>query len=374
VLRHELLLSNVSSAEYASLLDAALTAGTDYQEFTASCAYATMGGVAEFDRRCRSALGTAWEKIKKSWIIGVDYCRSEPVALECLAAMPRSEVRVPNGKLLVARRMCIPNATYHPKVFAFEGRSTRALLLGSGNLSRNGLTTGIEAGCIIAATAPLTVDEQSVADKLADVRKGIARLWTTSTPYGTIRAAYNQCFNAVDNLRNPTPTDDDSSETELTASRAGRRRSEVSAQRLKQMRACRQLWIEAGNLHENRGKGKPGNQLMLSRMSRVFFGFPASDVPIDSYIGSVSLRYGVHFREDCPLRFSNNSMDVLTLPIPDAEGPTAYDGETLLFRTTGLNTFTLTIGGSKDKAKWERQSQRIEATFKMSSGRKWGVF
>jgi hypothetical protein len=67
-------------------------------------------------------------------------------------------------------------------------------------------------------------------------------------------------------------------------------------------------------------------------------------------------------------------MDVLTLPIPDAEGPTAYDGETLLFRTTGLNTFTLTIGGSKDKAKWERQSQRIEATFKMSSGRKWGVF
>jgi hypothetical protein len=109
-------------------------------------------------------------------------------------------------------------------------------------------------------------------------------------------------------------------------------------------------------------------------MTRVFFGFPAADVPKDSYIGSVSLRYGSHLRDDCPLRFSNNSMDVLTLPIPGTEGPLAYDGETLLFRSTGLNTFTLSLAGSTDKKKWKHQSERIDASFKMSSGRKWGVF
>ena len=113
---------------------------------------------------------------------------------------------------------------------------------------------------------------------------------------------------------------------------------------------------------------------MLQRMTRVFFGFPAEDVPKDSYIGSVRIRFDGHVRDDCSLRFSNNSMDVLTLPIPGTEGPPAYDGETLLFRTDAMNSFTLAVGNSAQKRAWERQSERIGASFKMSSGRKWGLF
>jgi len=367
-------ISKVSSPEYRDLFDLALRATPDYGEFTASCAYATRGGVSALEDRFREELGDNWKKIKKSWIVGVDYCRSEPVAMEHLASLPRSKVRVPHGNLLVSRRMCVPDVTFHPKAFMLEGNGTTALVVGSGNLSRAAMLTGIEAGCVTVAKAPHPSAEKSIVSELGEIRKRIALLWRLSTPYERIAKEYEECFNAAENLKNPSPTDDDSAETDLTASRGTRHRSVITAQRLKQMRACRHLWIEAGNLHENRGQGRPGNQLMLSRMTRVFFGFPATDASRDSYIGSVSIRHEGRLRDDCSLRFSNNSMDVLTLPIPETEGPESYDGESLLFRTIGLTSFELVVGTPSAKRKWVRNSEKLEGLYKMSSGRKWGVF
>ncbi len=113
---------------------------------------------------------------------------------------------------------------------------------------------------------------------------------------------------------------------------------------------------------------------MLKRNSRVFFGFPALDLTTDTTIGEVAIQYKGHLRQDCSLRFSNNSMDVLTLPVPDTEGPHSYDQETLHFERAGLRQFKLTIGRRADVVKWKRSSDSINGTFSMSSGRQWGVY
>ena len=113
---------------------------------------------------------------------------------------------------------------------------------------------------------------------------------------------------------------------------------------------------------------------MLKRNSRVFFGFPAHDLQIDSAIGSVAIEYGGQPRPDCSIRFSNNSMDVLTLPIPKTEGPPKYDQETLCFEQTGVRQFRLVMAKKGDVSKWKRQAKVVGGYFKMKSGREWGVF
>lgn len=152
------------------------------------------------------------------------------------------------------------------------------------------------------------------------------------------------------------------------------KRGQITPKQLRKLRVCQQLWVEAGNLHENRGVDNPGNQLMLKRNTRVFFGFPAQDLPKDSKIGSIEVEFNGQTRHDCSLRFSNNHMDVLTLPIPGTEGPTKYDQETLCFTRMGLRKFRLELGKKPRVLQWKRKSQAIEGLFKMKSGRQWGVY
>ena len=116
---------------------------------------------------------------------------------------------------------------------------------------------------------------------------------------------------------------------------------------------------------------------MMTPMSRVFFGFPATDSEPDTSIGHVRIRYDARTREDCSLRFSNNSMDVLTLPVPESEGPDKYDQEVLLFTETfdaRGRIFELSLGTAASIRKWREKSERIDALVRMTSGRQWGVF
>jgi hypothetical protein len=171
---------------------------------------------------------------------------------------------------------------------------------------------------------------------------------------------------------NPAPTDDDV----ITPRQLDRRRG-LKSDDLQQLRMATRLWIETGNLHKNRGKGQPGNQLMMSAMTRVFFGFAAEDVPTDTHIGSIDIRFVGHARVERTLRFSNNSMDVLNLPVPGDDGPDAYDQEVLLF-TKSVDSqssyFRLQLGSPAQRIQWRQQSERMGRVFSMTSGRLWGVF
>ncbi len=118
----------------------------------------------------------------------------------------------------------------------------------------------------------------------------------------------------------------------------------------------------------------PGNQIDLRRGSRVFFGFGTGNVPRNSPLGTVRIRYGRHTR-DCNMRFGNNSMDKLNLPIPGDPGPETYRNQTLLFQRKSNGVFSMRLGSPQEINEWKRLSRQQATLFRMSnSGREYGTF
>lgn len=348
----------VSGANDGSYIDGVEAAYTSIRptQMMAAVAYATHSGVAELVHRLEAM--ARWQDVRKRWLIGIDFCRSDPLALDELNALPKSQVRIHDGAFVVGRSGCWPRTSFHPKVYAFRRNTEKAVVVGSGNLSRTGLCAGIEAGAVVAEPS---------ASAYRQIRTWFDGHWEEATPLGEIADGYDAQYRAADNRKHPTPTDDD-------AAPAGTR-GQLTPIQLRKLNVCKHLWIEAGNLHLNRGADRLGNQLMLKRNSRVFFGFPALDLSRDTTLGDVEIDYGGTVRRDCSLRFSNNGMDVLTLPLPGTHGPEKYDQETLCFEQVGLRRFRLTVGRRRDAASWKRRSKAVDAHFRMSSGgREWGVF
>ena len=323
----------------------------------AAVAYATHSGVADLLRKL--AAQDEWERVSKRWLVGVDFCRSDPIALKGLDSLPRSKVRIYDGRYLVGRDRCIPRVSFHPKLYAFRRGRNEAVVAGSGNLSRTGLRIGVEAG--------VSVYDISGTDSRF-LRQWFNRRWGLASPLDDVAAEYCDRFQSQENRLHPAPTEDD------VAPESAGTRGQLRPDQLRKIKVCRHLWIQSGNLHFNRGPGRPGNQLMLKRNTRVFFGFPARDLDRDTAVGHVEIEYAGNVRFDCSLRFSNNSMDVLTLPVPGVEGPAAYDQEVLCFQQTGVRQFRLVVGTHRDIGRWKRSSNAIDGLFRMSSGREWGVF
>jgi hypothetical protein len=74
------------------------------------------------------------------------------------------------------------------------------------------------------------------------------------------------------------------------------------------------------------------------------------------------------------MRFGNNYMDKLNLPIPTDEGPEEYEGTTLLFERRADGAFNMLVGTSADVRGWKRRSRRQGTLYQMRSGREYGVF
>lgn len=343
-----------------------LARSSEFDHLDVAVAYVTLSGTSAL----LSAMPPNFWVMRKRWLVGIDWCRSEPDALLQLNRFERSAVRVHDGEAVAARSKCVPLRSFHPKGFLFRGAESAGLLVGSANLSRNGLTTGHEANVTLVGTWKPVSD---VSRQIAEASSWFAQLWSQATPFRNIEAQYRAQFDSKSNLEAPAPTEDDTAPSTLVGGRHS-----FSSEDLVKLRVCRNLWIEAGNLHKNRGPGLPGNQLMLRRLSRVFFGFYADDVHTDTFIGYVPIQYGTTTSTNRTLRFSNNSMDVLELPIPGKGSPDAYDQETLCFERTvrgPSRVFNLTIGSPLDTRRWQRASDAIGGSFSMAgSGRKFGVF
>ena len=354
--RARLLISDPPDQRYEELIREAyeLTRPTCMR---VAVAYATHSGVAELIDLLGSSVN--WNQLTKKWLVGIDFCRSDPVALNHLNGLSRSELRVFDGKFVVTRKGCVPRKSFHPKLYEFKGTKQSAVVTGSGNLSQTGLQTGVEAGIYLSSANFAEVQELDGWFSLH---------WRRATPLAGILKQYKVQYRDTANRRHPVPTDDDVAP--VSAGRPGQLRPAA----LRQLNTCINLWIQAGNLHKNRGKKRSGNQLMMKRNTRVFFGFPARDLDTDTLIGHVAIEYDGSLRSECSLRFSNNSMDVLTLPIPGSEGPAQYDRETICFKQVGVRRFRLVLGRPREKSRWRQASKAINGAFKMKSGRQWGVF
>lgn len=341
---------------------AALVETAKYSHADVAVAYATVSGVLELRRRMPSGFNA----VRKRWLVGIDWCRSEPDALTILDTMTYSTVRIHDGTVVASTPGCHPKLPYHPKGFMFRGSDVAAMVVGSGNLSRNGILIGHEAGVeAVAATGTPNWTAATAA------RTWFDSLWVAASPLDHVVDTYRTEYNKQRNLAKPTRTDDDAVDPQALA------RGSFTAADLVQLRACRHFWTEAGTLSENRGRGVPGNQLMLRALTRVFFGFAPARLPKDSHLGLVNISFAGTGHPDRTLRYSNNGMDVLTLPVPGSGGPPAYDDTTVHFTRhvqSGRLGFDMRLAAGSEKRLWRAKSEAIGALFTMSSGRQFGFY
>lgn len=339
----------------------------DIESIDVAAAYITLSGLQLLLKKMQDRGCADDPTIRKRWITSFDYSRTEPTALRTLMRIPGSSVRIHDAETCLNYKT-IPKLPFHPKTILFRGLHLDRVLAGSGNISRSGLLRGFEAGLAITEQRAAAATEHSGRVAIDEFFRYFQAVWGDGvrlTPQ--LLARYELLYESEDHLKNPVPTEDDLAPTETS-------RGTLSGGDLKKLRVCRHFWIEAGNITRNRGPRLAGNQLMMKRLSRVFFGFPATSVTQNTLIGTVGIRYNGVTRADCSLTYSDNKMDKLVLPIPDDGGPPSYDNEVLIFKKTGPGSFDVGIGVPNDIRTWKRKSERIGASFKMAGGRSWGVF
>lgn len=337
----------------------------DILSIDVAAAYITSGGANSLLNTLGRAWGNDWDTVEKRWLTSFDYLRTEPVALQALMDAPASSVRIHDADRCIATAG-VPRTPFHPKAFLFAGPACEFAIAGSGNISRSGLSMGIEAGLFLGVSCD-AVGDQDGRESIRAIREWLTAIWQSARPLdAALLADYAGVYEARENLSNPVPTDDDVATTDT-------RQGSLSNGDLRRLRVCRHLWIESGNISRNRGPNAPGNQLMMKRLSRVYFGFPPDDLPHNSPIGTVVIQYR-EVEVECSVTFSDNGMDKLVLPIPGADGPTRYDNENLLFERFSPRHFRLSIGTEADRTAWRRRSAGVSGAFRMSSGREWGVF
>lgn len=335
-------------------------------------AYAVLGGVRLLEERLST--DPQWTKVEKRFLVGIDWFRSEPLALDALAKLPKASIRVVDGKRVVDLPGCRPVRSYHPKAFIFsrDWPSTggaAGCLLGSGNLSRNGLSLGHELdlwSCSTGATG-------DVVSALDDIYTWFEGLWSTSTPYRKIRETYRTKFEAHQRTDARATTDDDSVPEAIVRQRG------LKPDDLVILRSFDNLWIDTGSMYSNLGEGRSGNQLELRRYTRVFFGFPARDLPQNSAIGGIAIVLGGTIHPDRHLRYGDNQMDKLDLPVP-AGAAIDYRNQAVLFTREvgplGQVRFKMKLAGNGEGARWRATSKRLSTLFKFAgaSTREFGVF
>jgi HKD family nuclease len=338
----------------------------EIERIDVAVAYITASGAYDLLKRVSGTLGAAWSCVPKRWLTSFDYCRTEPVALDSLRTVPNSTIRIHDAEFCL-RHSGAPKVPFHPKAFLVRTSRRDYALTGSGNMSRSGLARGIEAGLVIGIDRAHTAEPTATA-AIQALNHWFFTRWESAAPLNDpLMLSYTDLFESRGNLKAPVPTEDDVASTDT-----GRRA--LSTADLRKLRVCRHFWIDAGNVTRNRGPNLPGNQLMMKRLSRVFFGFGSAAIPQNTHIGNVEISFNGGQSAPFSLTYSDNNMDKLVLPIPGAEAPVSYDNEYLLFRRAAPGAFELSLGNRTQRTQWLRHSTAIDGAFRMQSGREWGVF
>ena len=151
-------------------------------------------------------------------------------------------------------------------------------------------------------------------------------------------------------------------------------RRPLSEAQIRGLRTFGNLWVQAGALGANLGRGQPGNQLDMTRYMRVFFGVPATEVPPNAELDRVTLVWDGERHPDRTLKFGENGMDKLNVPPAGERGRMFYRGKALLFSRRSDGAYDYAVGDERQAAEWERKSRTQGQQYAMPGGRKWGLF
>lgn len=313
----------------------------DATESLSLFAYATQSGVAAFDLEFGSEF---WSNTNTRWLFGIDYGRTQPQAIRTLCGKPNAVVRVYDGDWLVDQTGFLPRRDFHPKTsFLVRPDLNRiAAVTGSGNFSSNGLRKSVEAGTTIFAD--LSANDVNVTEESWALAN---ELWEASTPAEDIIDTYEQSWSGSFSRSEADPNVDN------------------------QIGGPKDIfWIETGYVTRNRGQNKPGNQIDLPRGMSKYFGLTVPEgMPLNSTIGSIKFNTPTNGPVERNLRLGNNSMEKMTLPIPETHGFDIYDGKVLVFRRVG-SSFSL---NALEAADFEATfGDRLSTVMSMGSGRRFG--
>lgn len=314
--------------------------GLTPDRFLGCYAYATQSGFRAFEL----AFGNDfWQSTSSRWLFGIDYGRTDPRALREIAGRVNTDVRIFDGAWVVNQEGFLPRRDFHPKLAIMENSATKAsgVVLGSGNFSYNGLRRSVEAG-----TASIAKTKQEFKDQILPVKDAFENFWQSSTPLLDVLDTYA--------LRKAEL----SSESDSKKPKISKNTGNI-------------FWIEAGYVTKNRGDASPGNQTFFPKGFREFFGFKVKqNEKKNSIIGSITFRTVVGPSVTNNLRLNANSMEKISLPIPETHGFGVYDGKILVFERTGNEFLMKVFEAIEFEALY---GDRLVGVKRMSGGRRYGA-
>lgn len=361
MLQHQLFLQTEARQRMIHQGVVAAAKSGSYESLDVAVAYATLGGCTALTETLAGCVDN-WAAYRKRWVVSFDWGITEPDAVLHLASLPNSQVWIPRAEQVLDSNLR-PTRCFHPKYYVFRKDDARlGLFSTSANLTLSGLYLNEEQGT-------LSVWNGDPDESLAEWIRELAFFEDQLEEY---EAASDELVSRYADIRTKHPSnveedEGDAADAILTTAQV------TELYKAAAFATARCFWVEVENVYENRGPGIPGNQIDLQRGSRVFFGFPAADVPKNHHFGEISISYeGATVRR--AMRFGNNDMDKLNLPVPGEEGPTKYDDSTLLFCRTGPGVFELAVGSEEQAQGWRERSESQGTLFELQSGRRFGVF
>jgi HKD family nuclease len=275
------------------------------------------------------------------WMVGIDYGRSHPTAIRRLAEIGgQSEIRIHDGNYVVEAIGFKPRASYHLKtaITLSPNGDPYKQIVGSGNLSASGLSAGIEAGCVINYSEVEQIHREQLVSALDE-------LWNHSCPFEDVIEEYTR-RHSIATL--PTVNVVAAGESDVTEL----------------------FWIDVGYVTKNRGPNSPGNQFDLPKGSHIYLGLDAIANPVpNSVLGDLEIRTPSGEVVSRRLRYGNNVMEKLTLPIPEEYGYQSYDGKILTFKVDGGE---VELDALEHDDFFRIYGKNITSYMEMQSGRRYG--
>lgn len=337
----------------------------NFSRMRVAMAYASASGSGDLCNRLEAAMSN-WSSLRKEWLISIDFGRTDPKAVSYLQELKNSEVKLVNGAKLLKRKLT-PERCFHPKSYLVDSTrsSAFALFVGSANLTLSGLHAGTEHATAHVWRPVLTAEEQTSLDR---VQNGLA--WWTDA-WAAASKVSDAIIKEYADLRLQAAREDDSDAVKPFASGGT---YEVDLDPGLSWASAKYLWVETHELYKNRGKKVPGNQLDLKRGTRVYFGFAADAVPQNSIFGDVALQFEGYPVVERSMRFGNNSMDKINLPIPGQDGPDTYDNAVVRFERVGHRRFRICLGSKVEQRRWRKYAEDQGLLFELAGGRRFGFY
>lgn len=125
---------------------------TTFDRIDVAVAYATVSGIETL----RKALGSF--PVTSRWIVGLDDAISQPGALEYIKTLPGSTLKI--------AALSSTGRRFHPKLYRLwssQDSSKGVIVIGSGNMTRNGLINNGEAAILLVAESNADVGEHATS-------------------------------------------------------------------------------------------------------------------------------------------------------------------------------------------------------------------